>query len=84
MKSLQDRLKALESAGMITITRSATTTPRTELEITDRGRKLLTILLDLKALSVEEGGAECRCPFEGGEASDCPHRKKGSGHSKAN
>ncbi len=79
MKSLQDRLKALDSAGMITVTRSATTTPRTELEITNRGRKLLSILLDLKALSFEGGSAECQCPFEGGEPTDCPIRNRESG-----
>jgi DNA-binding HxlR family transcriptional regulator len=72
MKSLQDRLKALEGAQMITITRSQTAALKTEHEITERGRKLLTVLISLKDLAEESQPRTCECPMETGVASDCP------------
>jgi DNA-binding HxlR family transcriptional regulator len=72
MKSLQDRVKALEAARMITITRWPTAALKTEHEITERGRKLLTVLISLKHLAEESQPRTCECPMETGVASDCP------------
>lgn len=65
MKSLQERLKALEAAGMITRTVFDEKIPRVKHTITDRGRRLFAIMCELKELAVEIEPANCKCSLEG-------------------
>ncbi len=64
MKCLQERLKALKAAGMI---ESIEEPQKVEHRITDRGKKLFSILVSLKQLASELMEVECVCPME----SDC-------------
>ena len=65
MKSLQERLKALEAAGMITRTVYDEKIPRVSHTITDRGRRLFAIMSELKNLAEEIEPANCKCSLEG-------------------
>lgn len=65
MKSLQERLKALQAAGMITRKEFDEKLPRVEHTITERGRRLFTIMTALKELAAETVPSSCKCPLEG-------------------
>jgi len=65
MKSLQERLKALQASGMITRKEFDEKVPRVEHTITERGRRLFSIMCDLKELSAEIVPVSCKCSMEG-------------------
>lgn len=77
MKSLQERLKALQAAGIIRRIQYDEKLPHVEHEITDRGRRLFNVLLDLKAIGDEIAPVDCRCPIAGYSQSKmrCPYPK---------
>lgn len=81
MKCLQERLKELEALKFINRVKYPDKLPKVEHSLTERGRKLLKIMIALKALEDELAPSECRCPLEplvlgffDAEAS-CPARK---------
>lgn len=82
MKSLQCRLKELEKYGFIERIEYDVLPRRVEHVITERGKRVLNIYLQLKSLSEELFPVYCVCPMEisaeGGCAQfDCPHRPIG-------
>jgi DNA-binding HxlR family transcriptional regulator len=80
MKSLQERLKALLAAGMITRIVFQEKLPRVEHTITPLGRRLFGLMSELKEIAAEIGVAsvECQCPLEGfgKEQMNCPKRRE--------
>lgn len=80
MKSLQNRLKELEKYGFIERKDFDELPKRVEHSITERGRRVLCILTDIKRLSDEIFTFDCLCPVEhidhAGECRDfqCPNR----------
>jgi DNA-binding HxlR family transcriptional regulator len=80
MKSLQERLKALLAAGMITRTVYEQKLPKVEHSITPRGQRLFLVMSELKAIACEMSAAEqqCQCPLEGfnKDEMDCPKRRQ--------
>jgi len=80
MKSLQERLKALLTAGMITRVAFPEKLPRVEHTITPRGQRLFLVLSELKKIAAEIGASnyECKCPLEGfsKDQMDCPKRRE--------
>lgn len=80
MKSLQERLKALVAAGMITRVAFQEKLPRVEHTITARGQRLFVLLSELKEIAEEIGASdmECKCPLEGfgQEQMNCPKRRE--------
>lgn len=62
MKILQQRLKELESSGMINRIDFNTLPRRVEYSITDQGHELLKILFSLRSLSAKV--FQENCPFE--------------------
>jgi DNA-binding HxlR family transcriptional regulator len=64
MKCLQERLKALESAGMIARIKYDEKVPRVEHHLTERGRRLLKIFVELKELAEETMDVNCVCPMD--------------------
>lgn len=83
MKCLQERLKDLEAHGMILRVKYDEKVPRVEHSITERGRKLLSIMVSLKRLADETSTSSCCCPMESHLAGvdidpaaiDCPERR---------
>lgn len=64
MKCLQERIKELEAHGMILRVRYDEKVPRVEHSITERGHKLLSIMVSLKRLADETSPSVCCCPME--------------------
>jgi Predicted transcriptional regulators len=64
MKCLQERLKELESFGMINRIEYKENLPRVEHTSTERGRRLMKIFVAIKALADEISPCGCNCPFE--------------------
>jgi DNA-binding HxlR family transcriptional regulator len=64
MKCLQERLKELESFGMLDRLEYQENVPRVEHRITERGRRLMKVLVALKELADEISPSGCDCPFE--------------------
>ncbi len=64
MKSLLERLKALHEAGMINRTQFAEKIPHVEYSITERGRRLLDVMSELKRIAAEMAQFDCKCPME--------------------
>lgn len=78
MKSLQERLKALQASGMITRIEYDEKLPRVEHVITERGRRLFSVMSELKGIAGEIVDVNCKCPLEGFSESDidCPERRE--------
>lgn len=76
MKCLQERLKCLESAGLIRRVEYKSKVPRVEHQLTERGSRVLTILMALKELG--SANVECICPMENNCNSGfvCPTRSE--------
>lgn len=74
MKCLQEKLRALNSIGVVETTTYEERPLRTEHRITERGNRLLQIFTELKALSSEIYSTQCSCPLETREGSGCPGR----------
>lgn len=74
MKCLQEKLRALNSIGVVETTTYTERPLRTVHQLTERGSRLLQIFTELKAMSAEIYGTQCSCPLETREASDCPGR----------
>lgn len=74
MKSLQERLRELQTSGMLERTEISGKIPHVEHTITDRGRRLLIVLNELKKIGGEMSGIACKCTVEGVCKSelDCP------------
>jgi DNA-binding HxlR family transcriptional regulator len=82
MKSLQSRLKELEKYGLVNRQEYDVLPRRVEHVITDRGKRVISIYLQLKELSDEMFPVCCVCPMEisaSGVCSEfsCPHRPAG-------
>lgn len=82
MKSLQSRLKELEKFGFLDRQEYDVLPRRVEHSITERGKKVLGIYLQLKALSDEMFPVYCVCPMEIDDKAECnqfscPHRPPG-------
>jgi DNA-binding HxlR family transcriptional regulator len=82
MKSLQSRLKELEKYGLIERIEYDVLPRRVEHVLSERGKKVLGIYVQLKALSEEIFPVCCVCPIELKEQGvcapfDCPHRPNG-------
>ncbi|MBX3073332.1 helix-turn-helix transcriptional regulator [Candidatus Obscuribacterales bacterium] len=77
MKSLQERLKALQASGMITRQEFDERIPRVEHTITERGRRLFSVLTILKDIEAELTPLTCKCSLEGNSEAemDCPMRR---------
>ena len=80
MKCLQERIKELESFGMLKRIEFDEKIPKVEHHLTERGERLLKIMMDIKALA--EDSDICICPIESRfkdelEMSDtfCPRRR---------
>lgn len=76
MKCLQEKLRALNSIGVVETTTYNERPLRTEHRITERGIRLLHIFTELKIMASEIYDVQCTCPLETREASDCPGRVK--------
>ncbi len=82
MKCLQERIKELEGAGMLKRIRYEEKVPKVEHHITERGQKLLKIMIDIKALAGESASESCCCPIEAHientpqEDTHCPRRRE--------
>ena len=74
MKCLQEKLRALNSIGVVETTTYTERPLRTVHQITERGNRLLQIFTELKALSAEIYSTQCICPLETREGSGCPGR----------
>lgn len=82
MKSLQCRLKELEKYGLIDRKEYDVLPRHVEHLITERGKKVLNIYVQIKSLADEMFPITCICPMEIAEGNgcaqfDCPHRPKG-------
>jgi DNA-binding HxlR family transcriptional regulator len=79
MKSLLQRLKALQEAGLITRAVFGEKSLRVEYTITNRGERVLKILTELMEIAGEIVPVSCRCPIAGacGDAINCPRRRIG-------
>lgn len=82
MKSLQCRLKELEKNGLIDRKEYDVLPRHVEHLITERGKKVLSIYMQAKALADEMFGVTCICPMEVVEEGacaqfSCPHRPSG-------
>lgn len=77
MKSLQERLKALQASGMITRQEFDEKIPRVEHTITERGRRLFSVMTVLKDIEAEITSVTCKCSLEGNSETemDCPMRR---------
>lgn len=71
MKSLQIRLKELEKYGILEKKEYEILPRRVEHWITERGRKVLDIYVQIKQLSEEMFTYTCICPMEIDDPSDC-------------
>jgi len=83
MKCLQERLKDLEAAGMLERIKYDEKVPRVEHLITERGEKLLKIMISIKELAEESAAEQCCCPIEAHvnktsqEEAHCPRSREG-------
>lgn len=68
MKCLVERLKELERYGMLVRIEFDEKVLHVEYAITDRGRKLYSIMTALKELASEFMEVTCKCPMEHGAA----------------
>ncbi|MBX9689574.1 MAG: helix-turn-helix transcriptional regulator [Candidatus Obscuribacterales bacterium] len=77
MKSLQERLKALHLAGMIKRVDYEEKIPHVEYSITERGRRLFTIMSEVKDIAAEIVEHSCKCSIEGFTEAEmqCPSRR---------
>lgn len=66
MKCLVERLKELESNGMLVRIEYDEKVLHVEYAITERGRKLFAIMVSLKELASEFMDVTCKCPMEHG------------------
>lgn len=78
MKSLQERIRALQNLGLIERREFDEKLPHVEHAITERGRRLLALMAQLKALADETASAKCYCSIEGcsEEQMVCPSRRQ--------
>ncbi|HEY9784187.1 MAG TPA: helix-turn-helix domain-containing protein [Candidatus Obscuribacterales bacterium] len=78
MKCLQERLKELEHYGLIKREEFDELPRRVEHSITERGQRILKIMVELKEIAAEVMEVDCTCPFEGanehGPEDNCPRR----------
>ncbi|MBS2010369.1 MAG: helix-turn-helix transcriptional regulator [Cyanobacteria bacterium SZAS TMP-1] len=81
MKSLLQRLKALQDAGMISRTAFGEKSLRVEYSITPRGQRVLAIYSELLDLASEMMEVSCCCSITGACANEisCPNRAPQSG-----
>ncbi len=82
MKSLQCRLKELEKYGLIERIEHDVLPRHVDHLITERGKKVLEIYMQIKTLSEEMFVVTCVCPMNPVEANGCapaccPHRPEG-------
>lgn len=66
MKCLIERLKVLESSGMLVRIEYDEKVLHVEYAITERGRKLFAIMISMKELASEFMDVTCKCPMEHG------------------
>lgn len=64
MKSLRERLKVLETQGVVIRTIYDGSPPKVEYSLTAKGRELYTVLMSLKELGDRWLGTKCNCPFD--------------------
>ncbi len=78
MKSLQERLKALQATGMIIRIEYDEKLPRVEHTITSRGQRLYSVLSELKNIASEIVDSSCKCSLEGFCETEiqCPSRRE--------
>lgn len=76
MKTLQERLKVLQDAGIVSRTEFKEKLLHVEYSITERGRRLFLALLELKKIGEEIHQVQCSCPMAGLNSfeADCPSR----------
>lgn len=82
MKSLQSRLKELEKHGLIERCEYDVLPRRVEHLITERGKRVFEIYMQIKKLSEEMFNISCICPIEVDNTDSsaqfsCPHRPVG-------
>lgn len=86
MKCLQERVKELEAAGMLNRIRYEEKVPKVEHHITERGEKLLKIMIEIKDLASEGASETCCCPIEAHlndtpqEEAHCPRARDCADH----
>lgn len=84
MKSLQERIKELENSGFVARIKYNDDVQRVEHLLTDRGTRLLKIMVALKDLATEISPHRCNCPIElaafgaADPQPDCPNRRNDS------
>lgn len=82
MKCLQERLKELEALRLIDRLKYPDKLPKVEHRITERGLRLLKIMVELKTLEDEITPPICNCPLEWlafgahDDAATCPLRRE--------
>lgn len=82
MKSLRQRLQAMEDAGLVKRTQYEGRPLKVEYSITERGKQLFDIFAAMKRLGDEWTGSTCVCSFEtcGDVQCEmrllCPHRRE--------
>lgn len=84
MKSLRQRLIALEQLGMIHREQFDEKPLRVEYSLTPKGRRIADLLAQIKALAEEFDGEYCICPMDKCDANGalslggdgCPHRRQ--------
>ncbi|HMW91265.1 MAG TPA: helix-turn-helix domain-containing protein [Candidatus Obscuribacter sp.] len=78
MKSLQERIKAMQAYGLITRIEFDEKLPHVEHSITERGRRLLAVMSELKEIACEINCSSCKCSIEGYSQAemDCPARRE--------
>lgn len=76
MKTLQERIKALHSAGMISRKVYDEKLPHVEHTITERGRRLFFVMSEIREIAAEMDTVSCKCPMQGCSEADtvCPDR----------
>jgi DNA-binding HxlR family transcriptional regulator len=77
MKSLLQRLKALQGAGLISRAAFGEKSLRVEYTITNRGERVLRILTELMEIAGEMMPISCHCSIAGACENDiqCPRRR---------
>ncbi len=63
MKCLQERLKALAAAGLISREASMNKVPAGAYHITARGLRIIDVLLSLREIAAETITYDCICPL---------------------
>lgn len=79
MKSLRERLAEMEVEKLITRTEYPGRPLKVEYELTERGKKILAILEQLKEIA-DEGNPTCTCSIESAcqraeKSVQCPYRR---------